>query len=267
MKQNVLLLVAFALVFFLGCNGSTQNKHVESEAPKKEHNEHKHWSYQGETGPAHWAEVEKNSFCNGKFQSPINIVDVNAVQDSTINSLVFHYAKETKIHDVVNNGHSIQYNFEAGDYVEFQKVRYSLKQIHFHEASEHTIDGIRFPLEIHMVHMNEAKEFLVLGVMVKEGVSSEPFRFLESYLPLQQNETKVVDTSFDISTNLPQDKGFYFYSGSLTTPPCTEGVKWIVFKNSISVSLEQVELLRNLMPLNNYRTEQALNGREVKKTE
>lgn len=226
----------------------------------------KHWSYVGETSPEHWAEIEKNSECGGKFQSPINIVSLNAIVDTNLKPLAIHYVSHTKIHDVVNNGHSIQYNFEEGDYLIYKDDKYDLKQIHFHESSEHTINGIRYPIVIHMVHTNSKGEYLVLAVMAKEGQTSAPFSFLESYLPLKKGETKTIEKPFNLSYNLPKDRGYYNYIGSLTTPPCTQGVNWFIFKEPITVSLEQVETLRSLMPLNNYRNEQPLNGREVKMT-
>ncbi|WP_235015827.1 carbonic anhydrase [Aquimarina sp. AU58] len=226
----------------------------------------KHWSYVGETSPEHWAEIEKNSECGGKFQSPINIVSLDAIVDPNLKPLAIHYVSNTKIHDVVNNGHSIQYNFEEGDYLMYKGDKYDLKQIHFHESSEHTINGIRYPIVIHMVHTNSKGEYLVLAVMAKEGQTSAPFRFLESYLPLKKGETKAIGKPFNLSYNLPKDKEYYTYVGSLTTPPCTQGVNWVIFKEPITISLEQVNILRDLMPLNNYRNEQPLNGREVKMT-
>ncbi len=225
-----------------------------------------HWNYEGETGPEHWAEFERDSDCGGQFQSPVNIISVNAQADSSLKPLDIHYSAETKIHEVINNGHSIQYNFDSGDYINYKGDTYKLKQIHFHEGSEHTINGIRYPLVIHMVHVNDNNQFLVLAVMAKEGVNSKPFTFLENYLPLEKGESKAVNASFNLNENLPDNKGYYHYIGSLTTPPCTEGVNWFVFKNPITVSLDQVKMLRNLMPLNNYRNEQPLNGRKIYQT-
>jgi carbonic anhydrase len=102
--------------------------------------------------------------------------------------------------------------------------------------------------------------------MAKEGASSSPFTFLENYLPLKKGEMKIIDKPFDLNLNLPEDKGYYNYIGSLTTPPCTEGVNWFVFKEPITVSLKQVNVLKQLMPINNFRNEQPLNGRKVKMT-
>ena len=222
-----------------------------------------HWGYSGETGPAHWAELSQHSDCGGSKQSPINILSVRAVADTSRAELAIHYADSTRITDVVNNGHTIQYDFDRGDYVTYDSVRYDLQQFHFHEPAEHTIDGIRYPMVLHLVHTNAGKKYLVLAVMVKEGESSAPFTFLERLLPLGVDEPRVVDQQFALEQNLPLDHHYYHYVGSLTTPPCTEGVDWFVFRQPITISHAQVVTLRELMPLNNYRDEQALNGRVV----
>jgi len=222
------------------------------------------WTYQGETGPQHWGEIEKDSNCSGTRQSPINIIDVESVADSHLKPIQIFYSKQVKIHDVTNNGHTIQYNFEKGDYIEVHDKPFHLKQIHFHEASEHTLNGIRYPLEMHLVHVSNDQQIVVLGILAQEGVPSEPFTFLENYLPVKVGETKSIDANFDLNLNLPDSREYYTYDGSLTTPPCTENVEWYVFKNPITISLEQVKQLQELMPINNYRNEQPLNGRVVR---
>ena len=175
------VLMAFLVI---GCSTPTNeeqhslNDSLFSTAEITDH----HWTYKGETGPEHWAEIEKHTQCTGNFQSPINIISINAELDKGDSPLEVKYAKNTLIHDVSNNGHTIQYNFEQGDYVNYKEKKFELKQIHFHGSAEHTIDGIRYPLEMHMVHLSEDKEYLVIGIMVKEGENSEPFSFLENYL-------------------------------------------------------------------------------------
>ncbi|NNJ87977.1 MAG: carbonic anhydrase family protein [Eudoraea sp.] len=228
---------------------------------KHQKNAESHWNYEGETGPEHWAMIEENSECDGLAQSPVNIV--NYEREKIGGALQIFYADSTHIFDVVNNGHTIQYNFAAGDYIEIDRNRYDLKQFHFHEPAEHLIEGIRYPLVIHLVHKNSAGEYAVLAIMAKEEKSSEPFDFLESYLPIEHGDTILVDLAFDMNLNLPASRAYFSYTGSLTTPPCTENVKWFIFKEPITVSLEQVEALRTLMPLNNYRNEQARNNRVI----
>jgi carbonic anhydrase len=253
----------FMLLLLWACaEPSLDSQHNAQEEKAKTHD---HWSYQGETGPSHWAEIEKGSDCAGKHQSPVNIIEINTKQgDKRAMALEFIYEDSTRIHDVVNNGHSIQYNFELGDYINFKGQQYDLKQIHFHEPSEHTINGVRYPIEMHMVHAGKDGELTVLGIMGIEGENSAPFQFLENYLPVKTGETKTIDTPFNLNLNLPEDnQAFYYYKGSLTTPPCSENVNWIVFKNPITLSVEQVKVLQDLMPINNYRNEQPLNERVV----
>lgn len=258
MKTSVLAIVAL-LLFSCKNNQSDSSEKKTATTEKTE----KHWTYQGETGPEHWSEIEKKSECSGERQSPINIIDVNAKNNAELSALDIHYSDKVKIHEVTNNGHSIQYNFEKGDYIKVEGQQYDLKQIHFHEASEHTIDGVRYPLEIHMVHTGDNQEIVVLSVLVKEGENSEPFTFLEQFLPVKKGETKAIDKNFDLNLNFPKDKSYYTYKGSLTTPPCTENVTWFVFQQPITVAIDQVKLLQDLMPINNYRNEQPLNGRVV----
>ncbi len=270
-NNKIIAIILFSITI-VSCNTAkkskiTENNSVETTNKKNSsalNHTQKHWSYAGETDSKHWAEIEKDSECDGEFQSPINIVSIDAVIDKDLKPLDIHYAPNTKIKEVENNGHSIQYNFKEGDYINYKGDRFDLKQIHFHESSEHTINGIRYPLVIHMVHTNAKGKYLVLAVMAKEGKASASFNFLENYLPLEKGEIKTIDTFFNLNLNLPKNKEYYNYIGSLTTPPCTEGVNWFIFKEPITVSLEQIKTLRNLIPLNNFRNEQPLNGRKVR---
>jgi carbonic anhydrase len=226
--------------------------------------ETKHWSYEGETGPEHWAELEKND-CGGSMQSPIDILDPQA--EGALPPLDIHYRVETKIHDIVNNGHTVQFNFDPGDYLVINGVQYMLKQFHFHEAAEHTIKGVRYPLEIHLVHKSEHGDYAVLSVMAEESTTnSKAFDFLENYLPLPAGTTRAVKASFDMSEALPRAKQYYTYTGSLTTPPCTQGVQWFIFKRPVTVSFEMIQELRKNLPVNNYRNVQQINGRIVKES-
>lgn len=222
------------------------------------------WNYKGEDGVENWHKKHKD--CGGDHQSPINIITKDAKKEP-LGEPHPSYKEETMIHDVVNNGHSVQFNFEPGDHHIFNGVKYNLKQIHFHEPSEHTINGVRYPMVIHLVHKSEDGQILVFAVMAKEGKGSAPFNFLETYLPLKKGETKKVGKNFSLPSILPKDKGYYYYVGSLTTPPCSEGVNWIIFKNPITVSKQQVEKMHNSLPDSNYRPAQPLNGRIVQMTE
>jgi carbonic anhydrase len=255
----------FMLIVLIMHACQNKSNHSTDETKEVHKSEGDHWSYEGETGPLHWAEIEKDSDCNGLRQSPINIIDVDVASEPIADPIKIFYSSDVKIHDISNNGHTIQYNFEKGDYITIKDEKYELKQIHFHDASEHTINGVRYPLEMHMVHAGPNDQLAVIAVMAIEGKNSEPFDFLEKYLPVERGEVKEINANFDLNLNLPDNRDYYTYKGSLTTPPCTESVNWFVFKNPITVSLNQVKQLQVLMPFHNYRDEQPLNGRKVMK--
>ncbi|GAA4294677.1 carbonic anhydrase [Aestuariibaculum suncheonense] len=222
----------------------------------------KHWSYSGETSPMHWEEIKRNSSCGGEFQSPINIIhkDVDSAKQTNLKIL---YNATTFISKVENNGHSIQFDFELGDSINYNNNISYLKQIHFHEPSEHKINGIVYPIEMHLVHLDKSGQITVLGVLGEEGDESSLFEFFESFLPLKEGAFKEINQHVDLSGLLLNEKQYYSYQGSLTTPPCTEEVNWIVFKEPMILSVDEVLKLKSNMPINNYRNEQPLNGRKV----
>lgn len=262
------LAVILLLVLITACN--TKSKETEqsgtSSEPEKTSEEHhkKHWNYEGETGPEHWSEIDQND-CGGNAQSPVDIVETE--KDKTLKPIDFHYSQKTRIHDVINNGHTIQFDFEPGDYIVVNGSQYELKQFHFHEPAEHTIKGIRYPLVVHMVHKNKEGKFAVVAVMAQENKESdETFDFLDKYLPSKVNDTVKVNDDFNINNVLPQNRTYYTYTGSLTTPPCTEEVQWFIFKNQIDVSIKMIKDLKKIMPANNFRNVQELNGRKIKES-
>ena len=258
MKKIITVFIVFTFIAFNSCKTPKD----KTETHTKEHATH--WSYNGETAPVHWVEIEKNSDCNGNKQSPINIIDIDAKPtQQKVNPLNILYTPSTELKQVINNGHSIQFDFEAGDSIQYHGNTYYLSQLHFHEPSEHTIDGIRYPLEIHMVHKSKFDTYTVMSILAKEGVKSQLFEFFESFLPIKVNTKKEIHQSSDLATLFPKNKNFYAYGGSLTTPPCTETVNWIVFKDPIIISVDEVLKLKSNMPMDNFRNEQALNNRVV----
>lgn len=224
---------------------------------------HKHWSYQGETSPEHWVEIEKNTSCDGQNQSPVNIIEASTILNPSPKDLNVMYSPTTVLNKVENNGHSIQFDFNPGDSILYKHNTYLLKQIHFHEPAEHLLNGIKYPIEIHLVHVSKDNAITVLGILGMEGKESQLFEFFESFLPLENGEEKIIDQSLDLTSLFPDLTDFYSYSGSLTTPPCTENVNWVVFKQPIIISLEEVLRLKENMPLNNYRNEQPVNDRII----
>ena len=263
-------LFAIIMLFcFSGCRYNNKNKSTEEKESKS--SSHEKWSYTGESGPDYWAELEDQSVCSGQHQSPVNISNIDVKPGNLVQeSLDLSYQELTTIKSITNNGHTIQYNFNAeGNFVSLHDKQYKLKQFHFHSPSEHTINGVRYPLEAHMVHHSEASNsYIVIAMLVEQGAPDPAFDFLEKYLPIEVDETKEINSNYYFGSTFPEMYGkdtlnLYTYEGSLTTPPCTERVLWLVIKDPTYASASQIEILQKLMPKNNYREVQPLNGRHV----
>ncbi|WP_392565175.1 carbonic anhydrase family protein [Utexia brackfieldae] len=219
-----------------------------------------HWTYEGKTSPEHWGELDKKwETCHtGSNQSPINI-------DHTIKgkldnlAIDFHVTNET----IVNNGHTIQVTTSDGDDVTIDNVKYSLKQFHFHSPSENHINGQAFPVEIHFVHANDDNQLAVVAVMVKEGKANPVIDEILKDIPAQIDKEEKIEQPFNFSKLFPTDKHYYRYSGSLTTPPCTEGVTWFVMKEPVEMSKQQITQFQEALKHSNNRPLQALNGRLI----
>ncbi len=268
MKKIFFLMMFFTIALSAGvisCESrSRKAKEVKSEVVKENKGHaHDEWSYVGETAPEHWAELERGANCDGVYQSPINIIDVNTKSLEKLDDFKIHYSSETILNKVINNGHTIEFDFEEGDSISFKNEIYHLKQLHFHVHSEHKVNGVIYPIEIHFVHVNKGGDILVLGVFGVEGEENQYIESFETYLPLANGEEKEINVSKDLNLIIPKDKSLYYYRGSLTTPPCSEKVSWLVFKNPVELSLGEVLKLKHDMPAGNYRNEQPLNGRMV----
>ncbi|MCW9732961.1 carbonic anhydrase family protein [Avibacterium sp. 20-15] len=219
---------------------------------------HPHWGYSGETDPQHWGELSVDyQLCErGKNQSPVNFT--KAV--TSYNSVKYQY--QPSHISLVNNGHTLQASLQTeNNQLKIDEKVFVLQQFHFHSPSEHQFQGNHFPVEIHFVHKSATGELAVLAVMVKEG-NANPV--LEELLhnPLNINEKKVLARPLDIIKLLPQSKGHYRLNGSLTTPPCSEGVNWVVLQQPINASSEQLQLFSRTLGHNN-RPVQPMNARIV----
>lgn len=221
------------------------------------------WTYAGDRPKEHWADIEQYLDCGGDNQSPVNLIEFEAVKVSKLNSLEIFYSPSTHISRVINNGHTVEFDFVQGDSIIFNEMTYHLDQIHFHEPGEHKINGIQYPIEIHLVHREACGNVCVLGILGMEGQESQIFEFLEQFLPLKEGTSKDIDRGVDLSLLFPERLDYFSYVGSLTTPPCSEKVNWVVFRDPIVLSLEEVQKLQENMPINNFRDEQPLNGRLV----
>ena len=209
-----------------------------------------HWSYEGETGPKHWGSLAKEyGICqSGVEQSPI---DLKVTKEKSGKQLSFSY-QPTDI-DVVNNGHTIKFNYKPGSFLHVDGKKYELKQFHYHVPSEHTVNGGHFPIEIHLVHQDEEGHLAVVGVMIKEGKTNPAFESLIEYLPYKSGEKiREKEVTINMSALLPKHSGrFFHYRGSLTTPPCSESVEWFVLTEPIRLSDDQITEFTRIYQENN----------------
>ena len=213
------------------------------------------WSYEGQLGPENWGDLDPDYEIakTGKRQSPI---DLNA--DSAITSqlarIEFNY--EASPLSVVNNGHTFQVNNRSNSHILIEGQRYNLLQYHFHIPSEHTVEGEYYPMEMHFVHQNAAGELAVVGVFLDEGLHNPVLQKAWDYLSAKEGTLNDPQTLINPIDLLPFQAKFasmlvrYQYNGSLTTPPCSEGVLWLVLKKPIEVSKEQIDLFESIFEMN-----------------
>lgn len=218
-----------------------------------------HWGYEGDIRPEKWSELSPEyAGCKiGKNQSP---VDIEHTYSTSLEPLDIHYSIAPQ--DMVNNGHTIQVT-PANDsgYLQLANDRYALKQFHFHSPSENLIKGKSFPLEGHFVHSDKDGNLLVMAVMFEAGAQNKQIDLLLDSLAAV-GASKHLNEPVEVDALLPKQHGYYRFAGSLTTPPCSEGVTWIVLKTPVTVSETQIKRFESVLHHNN-RPVQPLNGRLV----
>jgi len=229
-------------------------------APKQEQARSPHWTYEGEEGPEHWGDLDPSyAVCSdGKSQSPI---DVSNPSEKDLTNIVFHY--EASAVNILNNGHTVQVNYDAGSDIELDTVRYELLQFHYHAPSEHVIDGKSFPAEIHLVHKNAEGGLAVIGILLEEGNENSAFDPFMNHLPTEKSEVQDAGVTIKVHEFLPVIQTTFRYSGSLTTPPCTEGVSWLLMTMPVGLSAEQLSKLESIFEDGNNRPVQPLNERPL----
>ena len=222
-----------------------------------------HWGYGGEHGPATWGDMEREfSECKlGKEQSPIDIRHANV---KPLPALDFHYLPSDA--EVVNNGHTVQVNLADAGVLNLDGVPYKLVQFHFHAPSEERVGGRASAMVVHMVHRNADGKLAVVAVLLKEGKANTPLAPVFEKMPPTEGRQTALDGKFSPADILPAERGYFRFIGSLTTPPCSEGVQWLVLKGPVEVSKAQVSAFRKLYPMN-ARPVQPLNGRKIEQTE
>lgn len=218
------------------------------------------WSYAGETGPEHWVALDPayNLCAQGASQSPVNLT---GLIEAELESLKFDYTGlVTKIQ---NNGHSVQATYSAGSFLTAGGTTYELKQIHFHAPSEHLLEGQQFPLEAHFVHAAADGQTAVLAVLYNLGDENPELKKLWQQMPADAGQEVGMAAQVRAEKLLPENRDYYRLSGSLTTPPCTEGVLWLILKNQSAVSEAQIKQFIEVIGHPNNRPAQPLKARAV----
>jgi carbonic anhydrase len=222
-----------------------------------------HWSYAGDHGPSHWGDLEPDyATCSaGKRQSPIDVK--GAKKDASLEPIQFDY-KPVPL-KLINNCHTIQINYHSGSSVTVAGKTYPLIQFHFHKPSEEEIAGAKYDMVIHLVHKLR-DQLLVVGVLVKSGSENPMTKTLWANLPVTEGkESEVAGVTINAADLLPADRNYYAFDGSLTTPPCSEGVQWYVMKTPIHLSVAQIAAFARVYPMN-ARPIQLGNGREIRES-
>lgn len=250
----VIVLVNSSLVFAI-VNGSNANQDEPEPTAVPAH-----WTYEGEEGPEFWGELDANyALCGtGRAQSPI---DIAGEQSVGLQDIVFNYQPSEL--NIFNNGHTIQANYDVGSSIVYNETQYELLQFHFHHPSEHTIAGETFDMELHLVHRDANGDLAVVGILLNQGeANNEALAPIFENLPAEKGDPQVVGMTIDAAAFLPADHLYYTYSGSLTTPPCSQDVRWLLLEAPQEISEAQFEAFASLFELN-ARPLQPLNNRDL----
>ena len=246
------IVVAAALAFASAAGAQS------GEAPAGDGHGGATWSYEGSRGPANWGRLSLAfRLCGlGKMQSPLDIADAVPARGDPI---AFDYGPAPL--NIVNNGHTVQVNYPPGSGIAVSGRRYELLQFHFHAPSEHSIAGRLAAMEMHLVHRNDAGQLAVVGVLLEIGSENSALREIWEHMPEEKSPERTIDgVLIDAGDLLPADTSYYRYMGSLTTPPCSEGVSWFVLAEPVAMSRAQLDKLTRTVGANN-RPLQARNHR------
>ncbi|MFL6593762.1 MAG: carbonic anhydrase [Luteimonas sp.] len=223
------------------------------------HGSDPHWGYTGKQGPEHWSTLSsKFKACSGGRQSP---VDLGHFVEANLPPIAFDY--KTGGRDFINNGHTVQVDYDPGSSISIGNDVFMLKQFHFHAPSENHIGGRSFPIEAHFVHADASGNLAVVAVMFVQGASNPALEQLWARLPAKAEERKAMSPGFAAASLLPAEKDYYRYDGSLTTPPCSEGVRWLVLKAPVTASAAQISRLTTALGHPNNRPVQPIGTRVI----
>jgi len=221
-----------------------------------------HWSYEGEGAPEHWGELSPDfKVCQlGLEQTPI---DLAPSMQGDAGSISFDYRPVPL--RIVNNGHTIQVNADTGCSCTIGGIKHDLVQFHFHHPSEHLLDGKAFEMEAHFVHKSQAGNLAVIGVFIKAGEHNSVLQPIFDQMPKSAGPEVHATGQFDPEAFFPKQRSYFRYMGSLTTPPCSEGLTWTVFREPVEASADQIRQFAALFP-NNARPVQRKNRRVIIET-
>ena len=247
--MNASSLVAASVLALLGMSSAAQ----EVEHPP-------HWGYSGEVGPEHWSEFESDfgACSDGRNQSPI---DLTGFINADLPKIDFNYKPGG--HQVVNNGHAIQVDYNPGSSITVASTTFELKQFHFHSPSENTINGKSFPMEAHFVPADAKGNLAVVALMFEKGESNKVLEAVWPQVVQVVNGKEPLRPEVSAADLLPTNRDYYQYSGSLTTPPCSEGVRWFVLKQSAKATAEQLGVVGKAIGHPNNRPVQPVGARPV----
>lgn len=219
------------------------------------------WSYAGDTGPRNWANLHRDyRDCAGRNQSPI---DLRGFTESVLRPIKFSYQPPSAA--LLNNGRTVQLSYRQPEYIEVEGSTFHLRQFRFHSPSENRINGRAFPLEAHFVHQNDSGEYAIVSVMFEQGAENPALPRHVEALPTQEGEMIALESPISPDALLPEQRDYFRFNGSLTTPPCTEGVRWFVLKTPATASAEQLAAMKTAIGQDNNRPVQPLNARVVLK--
>lgn len=217
------------------------------------------WSYTGVKGPDNWASLSADYVaCSGKNQSPVNL---SGFIEAELTPIQFNYQSGGT--DIVNNGHTVQVNYSKGSEIKVDGLAFNLVQFHFHAPSENQIDGKSYPLEAHFVHADKKGNLAVVAVMFEEGVENRGLVQAWTSMPEKSGDRRSFAVNLNAEDFLPENHDYYRFNGSLTTPPCSEGVRWLVMKKSVAASAIQIEAFKEVMRHPNSRPIQEINARAI----
>ncbi len=219
------------------------------------------WGYSGDKGPENWAKLSPDNFaCSGKNQSPINLSNFI---ESDLPPIKFNY-KGGK-HEILNNGHTVQVNYEKGisSSISIDGIEFKLLQYHFHLPAENSINGESYPMEVHLVHIDKKDHLGVIAVMFKEGKANKALANILLNIPKYKGDK--YNLSMNAINILPKNTNYYRYNGSLTVPPCSEGARWLVMKDILTASKQQINAFAHVLHEPNNRPLQDIGARVILK--